>query len=77
MPWALYDAGKASEVAERLKTLVQGQGEDDIAQFNSARDFALKELESLKPDQEVKIDAGGTRSDKQFSIRFSLYTKQL
>jgi hypothetical protein len=84
MPWQLYDSGKTREVIERLKTLNQGQGESDVAQFNAMRDFTIKELELLPPDQDVKIDAQGTsqivqdgdkKTVKQFSINFHLYTK--
>lgn len=77
MPFQFYDSGKASEVSERLGSLVQGQGESDIALFKNARDFARKELDSLPADQEVKIDAQGTRTEKQFTISFHLYSKQL
>jgi len=71
----MYDEGKASEVAARLPELVQGQGAGDEAQFNAARAFAIAELETLKPDALVKIDARGTRTDKTFTISFNLYLK--
>lgn len=75
MPWALTDEGKASEIAARLAGLNQGTGESDKSQFEAARSFAIDELNSLPADQLVKIDARGTRSEKEFTISFSMYLK--
>lgn len=75
MPWALVDEGKASEIATRLVALTQGTTDGDKQQFEAARTFATDELNSLAADQLVRIDARGTRTEREFTISFSMYLK--
>jgi hypothetical protein len=75
MPWQFYSRGKAADVAEDVKKLVQGQGEEDIAQFNRYRELVLAELATLKPDDTVDLQAQGTKQGNRLSVQYHLFTQ--
>lgn len=77
MPWQLYMEGVAKDVAEWVKAQNQAQPGTDKEQFEVVRTLVLAELESLPPEQQVKIDAQGTRTDRQFQVNLHLFSKQL